>query len=176
MLSAQERLEGSEALSQRVVELAKQLKCVTVAMYAAHRDEASLWPAFDWLLTAGVVVALPRVADTTMSFHRVTSADALVDGYRGIREPGPACELLAASEMGLLLVPGLAFDHNGGRLGQGGGHYDRFLAGTLVGGPVVGVGFECQRHDGPLPSESHDYRVDALVTEVGTYMTALSGP
>ena len=63
----------------------------------------------------------------------------------------------------LILVPGCGFDLEGGRLGRGGGYYDRFLAGQ-VGVLKVGLCFECQMID-RLPTEAHDQSVDLIVTE-----------
>ena len=76
---------------------------------------------------------------------------------RGPSHPGDAIDAI--------LVPGIAFDRQGRRLGHGGGYYDRLLAETR-GAVVLGVGFECQLESG-IPEETHDQRVQGVVTEQG---------
>ena len=105
-------------------------------------------------------VALPRVAGEELMFHWVNGRDKLLPGKFGIREPSPDAPP-AGNGFDLLLVPGLAFDLRGGRLGRGRGYYDRFLAGA--GGIRVGVCFEDQIADG-VPSGPDDRRMDFLVT------------
>jgi 5-formyltetrahydrofolate cyclo-ligase len=90
-------------------------------------------------------------------------------GPFGLREPdGPPVEL---AHVGLVLVPLLAFDSQGNRLGSGKGFYDRFLAANPVlkqRAVIMGVAFEAQRVE-DLPTEAHDYRLDAVVTEAGVW-------
>jgi 5-formyltetrahydrofolate cyclo-ligase len=116
----------------------------------------------DWLggdLPADKRIAYPRIEEGEMRF--VFSAEFAI-GALGAREPVGGTIADAAD---LVLVPGLAFDATGARLGRGKGFYDRWLAAN----PAVqslGICFKCQvlKH---LPFESHDARVDAIVTEDG---------
>lgn len=119
----------------------------------------------DWHSPAmiGWTIGLPRVADGGLEFHRVLRWDALVAGALGNREPVVEPGSMLA-EGAVALVPGLAFDADGGRLGRGGGYYDRFLAGFR--GRTVGVCFACQIVDA-VPREPHDVLVDAVLTEDG---------
>jgi 5-formyltetrahydrofolate cyclo-ligase len=93
----------------------------------------------------------------------IRSLEDLEEGRRGLWEPDPACaEPVAASELDLVLVPGLAFDRRGWRIGFGAGLYDRFLAG--VDAPRLGLAFSLQIQPS-LPVEPHDEPVDWIVTE-----------
>ncbi len=83
-------------------------------------------------------------------------------GYKGIREPRETSPLVRKEDILVCLVPLLAFDEAGGRLGHGKGYYDRFLSG--FSGLKVGLGFECQRA-AALPLEPHDHKLDLMVTE-----------
>lgn len=105
-------------------------------------------------------VALPRVAGDELVFHWITGREELLLGSFGILEP-PADASPAGNEFDLILVPGLAFDLRGGRLGRGRGYYDRFLAGAT--GLRVGVCFEDQIV-ADVPLEPHDLRMDFVVT------------
>ncbi len=116
----------------------------------------------DWLGPAfplDKVFAFPRTEGAAMSFY---AARDLAPGRFGIREP-VGSELPPPPD--LILVPGLAFDRSGNRLGWGGGFYDRWL-GTHPGVPRLGIGFSCQIV-ADLPGEPHDLRVDGVLTEAG---------
>ena len=99
-----------------------------------------------------------------MSARRVTALSQLVPGAYGLPEPGGDCPEIAPEAIDVVLVPGTAFDAGGGRIGQGGGYYDRFLPGTRA--YRIGV---C--HDfallGSVPMQAHDQRMDAVVCPSG---------
>ena len=105
-------------------------------------------------------VALPRVSGAELKFHWVARREELQPGRFRILEPAEETPE-AGNDFDLILVPGLAFDLRGGRLGRGKGFYDRFLA--SVHGPLAGVCFEdqivCE-----VPTEPHDLRMDFVVT------------
>ena len=117
------------------------------------------------LLTERRRVMCPRVRAHGQLEHREISAlSHLLDAAFGLREPDP--ELAPPVDPGIadvIVVPGVAFDVEGGRLGMGGGYYDRFLA--QVSAPIVGLAFEMQLFDA-LPMSAHDQRVDLIVTEL----------
>jgi 5-formyltetrahydrofolate cyclo-ligase len=95
----------------------------------------------------------------------------LVPGPRGVCEPPATAETSDPGEIDLILLPGLAFDGGGGRLGRGGGFYDRFLADPSLRAVMVGVCFDRQIVDTPLPTESHDIPVHLVVSESRTILT-----
>ena len=105
-------------------------------------------------------VALPRISDANLTFHWVTCREELRPGRFGILEP-PAEASEAGNGFDLILVPGLAFDLQGGRLGRGKGYYDRFL--STASGLRAGVCFEDQIVEA-IPGEPHDVRMDFVVT------------
>jgi 5-formyltetrahydrofolate cyclo-ligase len=162
----------------------------TVFGYRAVRGEVSV----DLILAAaragGKAIALPRVEGDRLSFRRVDDpAEALPRGSFGIPEPAADAPTLYPGELSALLplivlVPGLAFDRSGGRLGQGAGYYDRFLAdlladllaratptaaGSQVAGGIssadillVGACRVSQLVD-QVPTEAHDIRLDCVL-------------
>ena len=87
----------------------------------------------------------------------------LAEGTYGIREPVPEARAVEAPGPDLILVPGLAFDLRGGRLGKGKGFYDRYLAG--VRGFRAGLAYDVQITDKNLPLDAHDQTMDAVVTD-----------
>ncbi len=124
----------------------------------------------DWLSGwGGTDFALPRVDGERLVFHRVTARGemALSSGPFGTREPADdVATRMNDADAATVLVPGLAFDHTGGRLGRGAGFYDRFLANPALRARKVGVGFACQVVE-RVPMEAHDAPLDAIVTEDG---------
>ncbi len=120
----------------------------------------------DWLAAGwGDEIALPRIEGERLVFCLAPRRESLVTGPFGTREPGAEAAEVFPEAGDTILVPGLAFDGRGGRLGRGGGFYDRFLA-RAAGVRRVGVCFADQIID-EVPMEPHDARVDALVTEAG---------
>ncbi|QYR20845.1 5-formyltetrahydrofolate cyclo-ligase [Paenibacillus sp. sptzw28] len=148
--------------------------------YAPFRSELDTSLLARWGWQTGTTVIVPRCIreDRSMELYVIRGWEELSPGAYGIMEP----DATRAQRCGDLLipdvvfVPGLAFDTNGGRLGYGGGYYDRFrdrlcavAAGTMVP-PWIGIGYESQWMDN-VPMESHDARVDAVVTELGVRST-----
>ncbi|MBB3349715.1 5,10-methenyltetrahydrofolate synthetase [Sphingomonas sp. BK069] len=115
------------------------------------------------LHTAGRTILLPQVRGGRMDFVSWSPGDTLVPGYAGIQVPetrGGICE------PGVLLVPLLGFDREGGRLGQGGGFYDRFLERRPTA-KRIGVSWSVQEVD-EVPREPWDVTLTAIVTELET--------
>ncbi len=133
-----------------------------VALYAAQSFEVSTSHLFDLALEQGKHVVFPKVDGTTMAFFEVRAAASLVLGFRGLLEPAPSAPPFSLAQIGLFVVPTLAFTQDGVRLGRGGGFYDRILAATKAF--KVGLSLEACRSD-TLPVEAHDVRLDAIATE-----------
>ncbi len=120
------------------------------------------------------VVVLPRVNLATRMLELCAVTDLERDvapGYRGIREPLPHCASVDPAAIGWALIPGVAFDRLGKRLGYGGGFYDRLLPMLAPRGARMAGAFELQIV-ADVPSAAHDLAVDAIVTEVRTLSTA----
>lgn len=139
----------------------------TVGGYHAIGEEADIDPLLTALHQRGHATGLPRVAapGAPLAFHAWAPGDDLVRGYRDIPEPAPET---APIEPHVLLVPMLAYDATGHRLGYGGGFYDRTLEALRKARPVlaIGIAYSAQRVDS-LPGAAHDQRLDAVLTELG---------
>jgi 5-formyltetrahydrofolate cyclo-ligase len=138
-----------------------------VAGYSPIASEADPTALMETLAAKGHVLALPRIAaaEASLEFRRWQDSDVLEPGAFGILEPPMSAEPVMPS---VLLVPLLAFDADGYRLGYGGGFYDRTLADLRARGEVlaIGIAFSGQEVDA-LPHDDHDQRLDAVVTERG---------
>ena len=118
-------------------------------------------------LAGAKTVALPRVnlATRMLDICAITRIEHdAAPGYRGIPEPSAHCELLGVASIDWVLVPGVAFDRAGHRIGYGGGYYDRLLPLLRADAHRVAGAFELQLVD-HVPAASHDVAVDAVVTE-----------
>ncbi|MBP1994992.1 5-formyltetrahydrofolate cyclo-ligase [Paenibacillus eucommiae] len=143
----------------------------TVLTYMPFRSEADITPFMEWCWQEGVRVLLPRVVKETRSLnlHAVSSYEDVEGSLWGIREPKAELPVEHHIEaLSMILVPGLAFDKAFGRLGYGGGFYDRFIqlfaARGLAKPYLVAAAFDLQIVE-QVPVSWHDFRVDGLITE-----------
>ena len=120
---------------------------------------------FDKAIEDGKEVYFPKVMGNSLSFHRVRDLGELRPGQYGIPEPPSGASSIEARDLDLLLVPGVAFDQKGARLGYGGGYYDR-IAGDVEPGRRVGILYKFQLQKS-IPTECHDIEVGTLVHEQG---------
>jgi 5-formyltetrahydrofolate cyclo-ligase len=141
-----------------------------IGSHAAIGDEADPAALEAAAIATGWETAFPRVAgDGPLIFHRARYAD-LAPGYRGIPEP-PAH--LPPAQPDVLLVPLVAADLAGNRLGQGGGHYDRTLAQLRAAGPILAIGIAWDLQLMPhLPARSWDQPLDAIATPTAFHLVA----
>jgi len=174
-LSADEGRAASTAACARLLALLgarDDLAGKVVAAYVAVRGELDPAPAFDGLRSAGARIALPlsdapAAGGTPLRFVCVEADAALRPGRFGIPEPeeGARVSVLPAA-LEIVIVPGLAFDAEGRRLGSGAGYYDGTFEGRRPDGPPILIGFA---HDFQIvdrcPAEAHDVSVDWVVTE-----------
>jgi len=140
----------------------------TFALFASMEGEPDTRPLFERIVGSGRQAFLPRcLADGQLEFVRVEDWSVLVRGRFGIPEPAESLAPVPASLIDLFLVPGLAFDRQGARLGRGGGYYDRSLP---LGCQAWGLAFESQWVEF-VPNEAHDHPVNGVLTEAGLTRT-----
>ncbi len=161
-------IEEREAASNRICQLIERQevwqKARSVLFYAPLADEPDIWRLFEDTIAAGKSAALPRFISERDCYVACQVRDPAQDikaGRFGIREPAETCARLELNALDLILVPGVAFDLSGHRLGRGRGFYDRLLA--MLGGPTCGVAFDEQLVD-EIPVEAHDIRLNCIVT------------
>lgn len=168
-LTPGERRAASEALVERLLRQPALRRARHVLLYAALADEVDLGPAVGPLRSRGVRTLFPRVRGPELELVAASDLLTLQLGYRGVREPaGPKVD---PAVVDVAVVPGVAFDPHGGRLGHGGGHYDRLLARLPQTTVLIGVGFACQVVPS-VPRDEHDLPVDLVVTDHRVHRTA----
>ena len=167
-LSPENKADMDRKILDRVQALVSYRYVDTVLLYYPKPTEIDTLPLAKAALAAGKKVAFPVTGENgRMEFRLVENLDSdLIDGRFGIPEPAPSCPLFEKNgrSSALILVPALAFDKEGYRLGYGKGYYDRYLEDfvvTSVG--LVYYDFIADR----LPRGRFDRAVDLLVTEKG---------
>jgi 5-formyltetrahydrofolate cyclo-ligase len=181
ILSARLRLDGavraerSRAACERLVALDPFRSASTLALYPAIGAEADPGAAARAAAAAGKRLAWPRLdpASRRLSFAACAPED-LVAGGRGTRQPPPDAPPVALDELDCIVVPGVAFDATGHRLGRGGGYYDATLAALPARTHRVALAFELQVVDA-IPGEPHDVPVHVVVTEARVVWAATPG-
>ena len=168
-LSSAERLLYGQAIQCRLFETALFRESRVMGLYSPVRNEVPTGDIFREASSRRKRVAYPRVRDASLEFIEVSALDDLDKGAFGILEPKKGCRV-AIAEFDLLIVPGVAFDLEGGRLGYGKGFYDRVLGDGSFRGRLVGLCYEMQLLP-HLPRESHDVLMDVIVTEKRTIFT-----
>lgn len=146
----------------------------SVGLFVSRADEVDTSPLLSCALEYGKEVLLPRItAAGSLEFASVGDLDRLPVGRLGIPEPPPDRPAVRLDVHSLVLVPGLAFDRDGGRLGRGGGYYDRALAidrRAARAAVLIGVGFSFQLVE-RVPMNALDVRMDGVVTDLGLVET-----
>ena len=156
-----------EEIEERSRELGRQFaateayrRAKTIYGYMPYNQEVRTVPMLEQALRDGKKVAVPKVFGDKMKFIWLTDLTQVEKGYAGIPEPvadGP----VADDKTALVLMPGLAFDPEGHRIGYGGGFYDKFLAGE-PGHPTIALCYPFQVFP-HLETEAHDLPVDTVI-------------
>lgn len=169
-LTETQRFSASQSICKKLEEFLTQQNNSVLLGYLATGSEVTVDKSLQWALERGIKVYVPTVLDSNMRFNLLTSLNQVSIGSFGIRE---SCEeeLFRVSKTDeiapVILIPGVAFDSFGNRLGQGAGYYDRFLTSLPYPCVKVGVCFSCQYSEIPLPKDDWDVSMDFILTEEG---------
>jgi len=164
-MASSQRSEFDERIAEALLAMAIARCASYVGIYSAQGSEANPALFVESWRERGGRFAWPRVEGDLLHFHLSEGVDRLSPGFRGIQEPLADTPASTVDTLDLLVVPGLAFDRTGGRLGQGGGHYDRVLK-SRTRPFTVGIAYASQLVPS-VPMESDDQRVDCVITENG---------
>ena len=159
-MSVQQIEQASAELARKLFDTDLYRQADTLYGYLPYNQEVRTVPILERALLDGKRVAVPKVFGDTMKFIYLTDLTRVSAGYAGIPEPvedGP----VACDPGALVLMPGLAFDPQGNRMGYGGGFYDRFLA-QEPGHPTVALCYGFQMVE-KLPTEEFDVPVDLVL-------------
>ncbi|MBK2404004.1 5-formyltetrahydrofolate cyclo-ligase [Erysipelothrix sp. strain 2 (EsS2-7-Brazil)] len=134
----------------------------TIALYAAFNHEVDTYGMMETLFWDDrYTICLPKIKGESMDFYTITGFEQLQPGVMGILEP-TTNHKISADEIDVVIVPMVAFNRQGYRIGYGGGYYDRFLKG--INAIKIGVAYSFQETDIPF-QQDHDIRCDVIITE-----------
>ncbi len=164
----------SERIVRRFMDLAEYEKAGTVMFYVDVRDEVRTRHALPEALASGKRIVVPYCLNGELELFWLENMDELELGMYRILEPrvelrDVAAKRLTPTDLDLVMVPGVAFDRNGGRTGHGKGYYDKLLQHARKDAPLIALSFECQLFE-EIPAESHDIFMGKVVTEDSVYV------
>ncbi|WP_457624383.1 5-formyltetrahydrofolate cyclo-ligase [Persephonella sp.] len=152
--------EDSKKIAEKFISLPQLRKARNILLYYPHKNEVDTRFIIKKLLEDGSFnLFLPKVSGDRLLPVRISDLSGLKKGYAGIMEPEG--EVYSPEDIDIVVVPAVAFDLKGHRLGYGKGYYDRFLKET--GALRVGVAYDFQVVD-KLPAEQHDVPVELILT------------
>ncbi len=163
----------SEAICARFASLPEYAAAGTVMFYVDVRSEVRTRQFLPTALAQGKRVVIPYCVADELELFRLESLDELAVATFGILEPKRDLRTLPQKRvepeaLDLVMVPGVAFDRQGGRTGHGKGYYDRVLERVRPDAPLIGIAFECQMFP-EIPMLPHDIRMDKVITERAIY-------
>lgn len=169
LMPAEQKSHLDSLITQRFVESDEYKSCKMLLCFVSTGIEVSTRQLLETAFAEKTVLC-PRcegsVSEGIMRFYKVSSFGELTPGTMGISEPSAEAPLVTAFEGALCVLPGLAFDRKGYRLGFGGGYYDRFLAG--FNGIKAGICYESCVCD-ELEHSTYDIKADMLFTDKTIY-------
>ncbi len=154
-------------IKERLFSLPEFINAKTVFFYASFRSEVETLSMIRESLKMGKRVVLSRVDKKRhrLMLYEIKDISELSPGYMGIPEPSLSGErLVSLDDIKLVIIPGAAFDCSGNRLGYGAGYYDILLSEGKKKIPIIALAYEEQLVD-KVPSETHDVKVDMIVTD-----------
>lgn len=165
--------EVSQTIVDRFMDLPEYQRAQTVMFYVDVRDEVRTRQALPAALASGKRIVIPYCVEGELELFHLESMDELEVGMYKILEPREelrevASKRLQPADLDLIMVPGVAFDSQGGRTGHGKGYYDKLLEHARPDAPLIALAFESQMFP-EIPCESHDIYMDKVVTETATY-------
>jgi len=167
-MSEHDRSDKSFSVMKNFLSMPEMRKWTTLFMYVNFRSEVETVELIKRCLRQGIRVAVPLVNASAVRMIPLLIEDPekdLAPGYYDIPEPDPQkSHRIEPREIDAAVIPGSVFDIHGGRLGYGGGYYDRFLVNDAPQARRVGFAFELQLVD-KVELEPHDQPLDILITE-----------
>ncbi len=157
----EEMRRQSIAACMRMAQRSEFINADTVLVYSAMKGECDPVLLADIAYGMGKRVAYPRCEGDVLGLY-LADGGQFTPGVFGILEPSEGCQRIDITEVDFAVIPGLAFDKQGGRLGRGKGYYDRLLKGAET--VKAGLCFNEQITES-LPMEDHDGRMDMIIAE-----------
>lgn len=171
-ISDKERAEGNKSIYEKILSLEIVKNAEWIYSFVSYGTEVDTIKIINDILAAGSKkVAVPRVCGKEMEFYRISSVNDLVPGYQGILEPAGDNPVGICD--GVMLMPGLVFDISLGRIGYGGGYYDKYLEkhkSDNITKIAIAYDFQVLKEELSIDMDNHDVRPDMVITDKKIYL------
>ena len=169
----QDKDELSNLICQQFANLPEYAAARTIMFYVDVRSEVRTRHYLPSALTHGKRIVVPYCVEGSLELFKLESMEELAIGMYKILEPrmelrGLPEKKIAVAELDLIMVPGVAFDRRGARMGHGFGYYDKLLEHARADTPLVALAFECQLFPS-IPTHAHDIFMNKIITEKAVY-------
>lgn len=164
-LSSEQKIQLGQRICAQLIKNLTRKNFQTIAVFAPLKNEPDIWSVIEWLWKQQKTVLFPKIRHTNdgLDFFVVRGREELLQQHLGILEPDEkVARQIFSAEIEIALIPGVAFDQTGNRLGRSGGLYDRFLADLEFCGQTIGVCFPIQIVE-KIPTEPHDQKVGRVI-------------
>ena len=163
-LPATEGMSASRVVQQKLIETGEFAEARVVALYSPIHNEVETAQVLQAAVASAKVVLFPAVCSGGLEFRRISDPAVMRRGPFGIPEPDEACPVHSPDDADLIVVPGVAFDLCGRRIGYGKGYYDNALHRLEGKGRLIGFCYDFQVAE-KIEGEPHDVRMDLIITE-----------
>lgn len=138
----------------------------TIFAFVSFKSEVDTYKFIEYAISQGKTVGVPKIIkeEKHMEIFKINSLSDLENGYFGVMEPVEGCEKINKEQIDFILMPGAVFDEKGGRIGYGGGFYDKFLSDVKNSVPKIAIAYELQLIEN-VPMDNHDIKIDGIITE-----------
>lgn len=164
ILSKDARKVWDDSIRKSILESENYQQATAVFVYTSYNQEVDTLQVIDASIAQGKLVAVPKVIGKEIAFCRIESREQLELGYQGIMEP-KSTSIVEPTKSTIMLLPGLAFDRSGNRIGYGGGFYDRYLSKySFSPMSLVALAYDFQVYDSFVAMEDTDQRIHQIIT------------
>jgi len=176
-LTIEQVTQNSKKIADQLFDTPFWKNSSTVMLYVSFRNEVMTEQIYrrGWQEGKTMLIPICSSQDGIMTMSILSSYEQLVPNRYGIPElPAAMQQIVSPEKIDLCIIPGIAFDRNGNRLGFGAGYYDRYLAQIRKNVPRVALAHSCQIYDGLLPTDRYDLPIHYMLTEFGIeHITAI---
>lgn len=165
-IDPEERSKWDESIFNKLINC-DLYKCAnTIFAFVSFKTEVDTHKIIKHALDNGKTICVPKINSKQegVKLYKIDSFDQLKKGYFGILEPSESCPAVNSNDLDLILMPGVAFDRHGGRVGYGAAFYDRFLSNMNRQVDKIALAYHFQVLES-VPMSEHDVRIDGIITE-----------
>lgn len=168
LLTPEQVHQNSEQIIQTLLNLPEWKNAKIVMCYLSFQNEVDTYPLYreGWNQGKTMLIPICQAKGSIMKMSILTSMNTLIKNRYGIDElPLPLQQIVSPETIDLCILPGIAFDRLGNRIGFGAGYYDRYLPKLRENVPLIALAHHCQIHSGTLPTDCYDLPVHKIITE-----------